>query len=525
MKKTPMKKKKRNKDYWVKRFAQRENQDYESAEKFYREIQEQFRMAKNSVQMDIEYWYNRLAENNDISYAAAKKMLKKDELEEFHWTVEQYIKRGEESGLNGKWIKQLENASARVHISRLEAMKIQMGQHMEKLFADYEGRTEDFLSELYQDDYYRSAWEISKGIGQGFDLHRIDTRKIDTLLKKPWALDGANFSDRIWTNKDKLLQNLNTELSQCIIRGASPQEAIKNLAHKMDVSQSQAGNLIMTEMAAVSSRAQQDCFTELGIERFEIVATLDSHTSDICQEMDGKSFDMKEYEVGVTAPPFHPRCRTTTVPYFDDEFTIGEERAARDPETGRTVYVDGDLTYPEWKKRYVEGGEKGTEPIVKKPNSDIIELTDAEQLALNQYVSFDFYPINEKLRNGVTLTQLESHMVEQLDSALQKMPLYNGNLSRSLYFRGEEDAVREFLKGFSVGEEIYFDEFLSTTCGDELYNPDGEIQIYIENSSRGRDITSINSAEKEILYERKSKFKVLNVTEHAGKYWILLEES
>ena len=47
---------------------------------------------------------------------------------------------------------------------------------------------------------------------------------------------------------------------------------------------------------------------------------------------------MKDYEAGVTVPPFHVYCRTTTVPYFDDEFNVGE-RAARDPETGKTYYV------------------------------------------------------------------------------------------------------------------------------------------------------------------------------------------
>jgi NAD+--asparagine ADP-ribosyltransferase len=42
------------------------------------------------------------------------------------------------------------------------------------------------------------------------------------------------------------------------------------------------------------------------VERFEIVATLDSHTSEICRELDGHVEEMKNYEVGVTAPPFHP---------------------------------------------------------------------------------------------------------------------------------------------------------------------------------------------------------------------------
>ena len=108
----------------------------------------------------------------------------------------------------------------------------------------------------------------------------------------------------------------------------------------------------MTEAAYFGSASQKDCFNDLGVERYEICATLDSHTSDICQEMDGKVFDMKDYEAGVTAPPFHVYCRSCTCPHFDDEFTVGEMRAARG-ENGKTYYVPADMKYPEWKKQFV----------------------------------------------------------------------------------------------------------------------------------------------------------------------------
>ena len=87
----------------------------------------------------------------------------------------------------------------------------------------------------------------------------------------------------------------------------------------------------------------------LGVEQYEIVATLDSHTSDICRSLDGKHFPMKDYQPGVTAPPFHVYCRSTTVPYFDEQFDIGE-RAARDEETGKTYYIPDDVNYQEWKE-------------------------------------------------------------------------------------------------------------------------------------------------------------------------------
>ena len=76
----------------------------------------------------------------------------------------------------------------------------------------------------------------------------------------------------------------------------------------------------MTEEVYFSSAAQKDCFNELDVEQYEIVATLDSHTSDICWSLDGKVLLMKDYEPGVTAPPFHVYCQSTTVSCFEDDF-------------------------------------------------------------------------------------------------------------------------------------------------------------------------------------------------------------
>ena len=136
----------------------------------------------------------------------------------------------------------------------------------------------EFLHNAYSENYYHTAFEIAKGTRVGSNLARLDPKRIDTLIRKPWAQDGSNFSDRIWSNKEKLVNKLHTDLSQSMIRGSDPKKAIRNLAQVMDVSRSQAGRLIMTESAAIASTAQKDCFKELGVEQYEILATLDTRT-------------------------------------------------------------------------------------------------------------------------------------------------------------------------------------------------------------------------------------------------------
>lgn len=339
-------------NYWKERMKALEDEQYVKTTEYYNDLQKQFRMAQNNLQIDIEYWYRRLAENNDISLTAAKKLLNKDKLEEFHWTVEEYIKRGEENAVNPRWMRKLENASAKVHINHLEAMKLQVQQHAEILYQNYEHGTTEFLSGIYEDTYYHTAYEIAKGTSIGSSFSRIDTNKIDKVIKTPWGQDGKVFSDRIWENKDKLVRELHTELTQCLIRGENPDEAAKHLAEKMGTKLTSARTLVYTESTAISASAQKDCFSELQIEEFEIVETLDSHTCGICGEMDGRHFPMKDFQIGITAPPFHPRCRGCTCPYFDDEFTNGK-RIARG-EDGKQYYVPENMTYTEWKQSFVD---------------------------------------------------------------------------------------------------------------------------------------------------------------------------
>ena len=231
------------------------------------------------------------------------------------------------------------------------------------------------MRNVYKSGYYHTAYEIQKGVGVGWDFSALDDKQISKVINKPWAVDGKNFSERIWGNRQKLVNELNNTLTQNIILGKDPQKAIDEIARKMNTSKTNAGRLVMTEEAFFSSAAQKDCFTELDVEQFEIVATLDSHTSDICRGMDGKHFPMSEWKVGVTAPPFHVHCRSTTVPYFDDEFDAVGERAARDEETGKTYFVPGNMTYKEWEKSFVNGSDKSDLKAVNADDSAIAEYT------------------------------------------------------------------------------------------------------------------------------------------------------
>ena len=339
-----------SKKYWQDRFIEEEERLNKIAGDEFRRQQIEYERAISRLNKDIEVWYNRIAKNNDVSLAEAKKMLNDKELKEFRWTLDEYIKHGKENGIDKNWSKELENASARVHIERLEAMKLQVRGEIEKLYNGRESGFESYLKNLYKDQYNRTAFQIAKGTGVGTNIYSLNDKLVNTVIKKPWAPDGKNFSDRIWEDKDKLINTLHTEMTQAFIRGDSLEKLADKIAEKMKVSKANASRLVYTESAAYSSKARFKSFQDLGVEKYEIVATLDNRTSDICQDMDGKVFDLKDYEVGVTANPFHVRCRTTTAPYFDD---MEGERAARNETTGETEYVPANMKYSEWKEKYL----------------------------------------------------------------------------------------------------------------------------------------------------------------------------
>lgn len=211
----------------------------------------------------------------------------------------------------------------------------------------------------------------------------------------------------------------------------------------MLVSKNQAATLVMTESAAISSKAQQQCFKDLDVEKYEIVSTLDTHTSNICRDLDGKVFDMKDYAVGSTAPPFHPNCRTVTVPYFED---LGGERASRGVD-GKTQYVEN-MKYDEWYEKYVSSDDKYKykETIEKNRDSDKQQYESYIKVLGKKYVPKNLKEFQDiKYQNSDEYDILKAQVKgmsyynkavdnEPLIHTMVLIPLYKHQMDKSLKF-------------------------------------------------------------------------------------------
>lgn len=390
----------KNSEYWQQRFGQLENASHQEAMTVYSRIEESFYQAQKEIENKINSWYVRFANNNEITINEAKKLLNSNELKEFKWNVQEYIKYGHENELNEHWMKELENASTKYHVSRLEALKIQTQQTMEKLFGNELDEVDNLTKNSYINNYFHTMFEYQKGFNVGFNVTNIDQNKLSKIVNKPWAVDEKNFSERIWGNKTKLINELHNELTKMCLTGKSPDESIKYLSKKFNTSKAQAGNLIMTENAYFSQLAQKDCFNALDVEKYEIVATLDSHTSEICKEQDGKVYDMKDYQPGITAPPFHNYCRSTTVPHFDDDFDDEGERAAKG-EDGKTYYVSDKMKYEDWYNKYVQDEVN----LKNTPKNDKINISNNEIIKQLKDLKIEYNPV-QKLDESLTTDEI-----------------------------------------------------------------------------------------------------------------------
>jgi SPP1 gp7 family putative phage head morphogenesis protein len=142
-----------------------------------------------------------------------------------------------------------------------------------------------------------------------------------------------------------------------MILGTSLDKVTAAVAAALGASKANASRLVRTEMGFFAVKAQRDALDTLDVEEYQVVETLDGVTCPTCGAMDGRHFPMAQFQAGMTAPLFHPNCRGCISPYFEDEADYSTQRIARD-ENGKNYYVRGDMSYAEWKKAFIDGGDK-----------------------------------------------------------------------------------------------------------------------------------------------------------------------
>ncbi len=313
----------KNRDYWEERQVKREAKAFSNIQDVEKEYKIALEKAKQNINKELSRIGTTYMKDNNLSYHDALKLLKGDEYKvwkkDLHEYMAEYNKLLKTAPLEAKKLYlEIETLSARSRMSHLDSLKAQVDMEMVKLIFGIEDSAKNGLASVYRDTFI----EVTKDLG----INAIVSRdKIKAVLDRPWS--GANFSERLWSNTDKLAQTVKQEIVNGMIQGINLQTMTKRVSERFETAKkNDVERLLRTEVNYTLNQATLDGYKEAGIEKYEFSATLDSRTSQICSELNGEIFEIKKIAVGLNYPPMHPRCRSTTIPIIDYESLIKQGR-------------------------------------------------------------------------------------------------------------------------------------------------------------------------------------------------------
>lgn len=467
---------------WIERAKQRVLENAEITDHSVKEIMFLFDEAAWQMETEINAMFQKYATENGLTNAEASKMLTSNEYSRWRKGIDEYLKDAEGDSAT---LLELNTLAAKSRISRKEQMLASVYKTMITLSGDTETKLTDLLGDMYKTNYYRGCYDVQSVFGVGFCVSKVDEKMLFRILRHPWS--GKNYSQALWENTDKLATLAKRELTMGFMMGSSVQKMAKEINDVMGKGRYAAERLVRTESSYFSNQGELAAYRELGIAEYTFLGG----GCEDCQALNGQDFPIDEAEPGVNLPPIHPNCKCTIKAKTKRD--LFKDREGVNP-------LKDNPKFEEWKKKYVD--TPASEPIIK--------LSDDEQHAVNSYISSEAYTWNDKLRRGVALTRTEKKQIQNLDSALQKMPVYQGTLYRSVSDFGIPD-TKEFIASYKPGMIKNFCEFLSSST--EVYDDSFPIQ-YVITSKTGRDIRQFNSQEKEILFERNSMFYINKVVDN-----------
>lgn len=337
--------------YWDKRAINRMSEAEKQSEAYINRIKKIYERAYKDIDTEIAKIYKNYAKDTGLDVQKLKELLTKKETDKVWKTLKR-------QGLD-KYVK--DNYKAR--ISRLEQIQAQIYAKAKLIYPKEELEQTMCYNGVVNQSYLKAIYDTQIGTGYSFAFNSIDKNLLNSVLNERWS--GKNYSERIWTNTDILADSISEIVGGALISGQSIQKTSKQLRDRFDVSKYYAERLVRTETNHFHNEADAMAYEEMGITEYVFVATLDSRTSLMCQDMDNKKFLFKDREVGVNYPPLHPNCRSTTRGYLGEETEKTLQRRARDPITGKTELV-GNISYKDWLNNHkAKDGDTAVDTAIK----------------------------------------------------------------------------------------------------------------------------------------------------------------
>lgn len=336
-------------NYWVQRAIEQERLKDEIARDYIERTEKQLREYERDLKREIEAFYARYAIDHKMTQKEALKYLRDDERKEFQ---EVTLDKFREMALDPNADQALLDAlSYRHRISRKEALLAEIQSKTAQLYAK-PGGLKDTTDQALTEVYVKGKIETAKTFAKAGIVHepKLDRHLIKERMNYKWT--DKHFSERVWGHNKQTYESIAKVLNNGFTGGWSLDRIKKELSDKIKgVPLHRIDTLIKTEATAFNTLAMKDMLLELNTKKYSIVAVIDSRTSEICSHQNEKVYDMDKLEIGVNAPPFHPRCRSTIAPVEDeDDFDYFQEPEDRKANGKRTL----DEILADWEKKAEE---------------------------------------------------------------------------------------------------------------------------------------------------------------------------
>lgn len=423
----------KNRDYWEKRQAKREVKAFTTIQDIEKEYKIALEKAKQNINKELSRIGTTYMKDNNLSYHDALKLLKGDEYKvwkkDLHDYMKEYNKLLKTAPLEAKKLYlEIETLSAKSRMSHLDSLRAQVDMEMVKLIFGVEDSAKNALTSVYRDTFI----EVTKDLG----INAIVSRdKIKTVLDRPWS--GANFSERLWSNIDKLAQTVKQEIVNGMIQGINLQTMTKRVSERFETAKkNDVERLLRTEVNYTLNQATLDGYKEAGIEKYEFSATLDSRTSQICSELNGEIFEIKKIAVGLNYPPMHPRCfdKNTEV-YTNNGWKLFKDLKDKD-----LVYtINPENLEPEWQQpiNYISYKYQGSMISFKNSRFDLVVTPNHSILVQNMDNSVK--DKSWKLKEASTVGRKSKH---KMFAGLN----WNGVYKKYEILAGEKVEIETYLK-------------------------------------------------------------------------------
>ena len=381
--------KKKIDEYWTERALQQEHNAQIVADRYMAQIGQSLADYKHQLVSEIEKFYARYAVDNKMTHAEAKQYLTDKERREFKNVT---IERFREMALNPDTPTPLLDALGYRHrISRKEALLAEIERLTAELYGKPEG-IHDKVTEALSDVYIKGKIHQAKNLAH-FGIIEKPILGVDAVKHKMasnWS--GKTFSTNVWGHDAAVYKSISDTINKGLTGGWSIDRMARALSERTGVAYHRADTLVRTETTFYNNLATLDTIKELGGDHYEIVAVLDSRTSEICRLENHEIHSVKEYEPGRTAPPFHVRCRSTIrpavksdkpSPYFDILQNDGSVKLATEQRSLDEIFAG-------WERE----GEAVLRGVKKssKTTSDILFEERLPKVAEEKVLShFDFF--------------------------------------------------------------------------------------------------------------------------------------